>query len=50
MAVCAANMAEAAGEAVPSKVLAEVFVTAALRMKYCLPFKAGFAAVSTCTH
>ncbi|XP_014664603.1 PREDICTED: sterol regulatory element-binding protein 1-like isoform X2 [Priapulus caudatus] len=44
MAVCAANMAEAARNALPYDTMAEIFVTAALRMKYCLPFKAGFAA------
>lgn len=50
MALSAVNLAECAGSCLPVASLAEVYVSAALRVKASLPRILHFTSVSSCVH
>lgn len=50
LSLCAINMAEAAGDALPLTQLAEIYATCAIRIQISLPWKLKYLSVSYCCY
>lgn len=50
LSLCAINMAEAAGDALPLTQLAEIYATCAIRIQISLPWKLKYLLVSYCCY